>query len=338
MISTTIYNTDIKNIDISILTEAAHDLSNEKTVIFPTETVYGLGANALSDNAALKIYRAKNRPPDNPLIIHLPDFSDVEKYAFINNRYTDKIQKLIPGPFTFLFKKRKVISNIISGNLDTVAIRIPVHPVANELLKLCDFPVAAPSANLSGKPSPTRVKHVIEDMNGRVDTIIACDDIEFGIESTIMDLSGDIPVMLRPGPVSAEQLEEIFGKIIVPEYIHGKEQADRILAPGMKYRHYAPETPVILITDKSEKNIDYIKNKYTDSVFIIFNEYRELFKGLNYIPVCDEKNIYFYASSIYDLLRENDNKYSNIIIMGVKENGMGLAVMNRLRKASSLEV
>ncbi|BBE31403.1 translation factor Sua5 [Tepiditoga spiralis] len=331
---TKIFNIDSLNLNNDKLKEAGLALKNGKTVIFPTETVYGLGANGLDETAIKKIYKAKGRPSDNPLILHLSNVEDIKKYAYINEELLNKIKKITPGPITFVLIKKEIVPDIVTANRETVAIRIPAHPIARELIKNAGVPIAAPSANISGKPSLTRSKDVIEEMNNRVDYIITSDDPDFGLESTVIDLTKKNVVLLRPGPISPEKLKDIFGKIEVPDFIYGKKEADIAIAPGMKYRHYSPEKPVILVKDFSKDFKNDIKN-FKKPVFFILKENLKFIKNDGFDYEIIDKNYFEFAVKLFALLRKYDKTHDAIIIESLKDEGIGIAIMNRLRKAAS---
>lgn len=333
---TKIFNIDTFNIDLKIINEAAEALKNDETVIFPTETVYGLGANGLSVNAVEKIYQAKGRPSDNPLILHIAKLEDILKYTYFPYELFEKVESLVPGPITFVLKKKNVVPDIVTAGRDTVAIRIPAHPVANKIIEFSDLPIAAPSANLSGKPSPTYPDHVIEDMDGRVDYIISSGKLEFGIESTIINLTEKIPTLLRPGPISPEKIKEIFGDIKIPDFVYGKTDADIAIAPGMKYRHYAPESNVVIFNDL-DINIDKYKE---NSIFLILKSNEKLAKSkkLNYDIISTDENHYEFAINLFYMLRKYDKKYKNIMVQSIEDKGIGIAIMNRLRKAANKKI
>ena len=234
------------------LCRAADILRAGGLVVFPTETVYGLGGDATRDEAAKKIYAAKGRPSDNPLIIHIANPADAEQYAVTNALYYRLAQAFMPGPLTVIRPRRESIPTSTTGGLDSVAVRCPAHPVANKLIQLCGFPLAAPSANLSGKPSPTSAAHVAQDMDGRVDMIIDGGESEIGLESTIVKMDGDKLILLRPGGITCDALSLVCEHVTVADAVlHQLAENERPLSPGMKYRHYAPTAPLVLLAAKT---------------------------------------------------------------------------------------
>ena len=325
--------------DFSILDEICEEIKRDKTVVFPTETVYGLGANGLSENAVKKIYVAKGRPSDNPMILHVSKASDIEKYSYISYEKLELIEKFIPGPITFVLKKKNMIPDIVTAYRDTVAIRCPAHPIAKYLINQTGLPIAAPSANLSGRPSPTLPEHVIEDMNRKVDYIITAGSLNFGIESTVIDLTERIPVLLRPGPIPPKMLIEVFGDVKIPDFIYGKKEADVAIAPGMKYRHYPTKIPLILV-ELSDDILDRVLNVYHENKNNIILCDKKNYKfyqnnNVSYDVLGSSDNYYEYAINLYEKLRKYENLFDNIIVEGIKDEGIGIAVMNRLRKAAS---
>ena len=245
------------------LLEAAEILKNGGLVAFPTETVYGLGANALNEEAAKKIYAAKGRPSDNPLIAHI---SCMEELPAIVKEIPEAGRKLAekywPGPLTMIFPKKDIVPYGTTGGLDTVAVRMPVDPVANCLIHLAGVPIAAPSANTSGRPSPTKAEHVIEDMDGKIEMIIDGGAVGIGVESTIVDVSGEIPTLLRPGAITIEMLRETLGQVDIDPVILGPVSGDiKPKAPGMKYRHYAPKADMTLVEGDMDKVVAYINEQ-----------------------------------------------------------------------------
>ena len=251
-----------KIISSNELDKAIDSLNRGNLVIFPTETVYGLGANALSTSAVDKIFEAKNRASNNPLIVHLKNKDEIEKYAIISNNIEQKlIDTFMPGPFTLILKKKDIIPNNVTCNMDTVGIRIPIDPIAHELLDRLSFPIAAPSANKSTKPSGTNVLDIIDEFNDSVDYIIDGGDSLIGLESTVVKVIDNVPTILRPGFITREDIEETIGKCNVSEFLFKKAEG-KVESPGMLYKHYSPNTPCMLC-DKEIIN-HYVDNfKYT---------------------------------------------------------------------------
>lgn len=309
---TKIIKINSRNPEISKIKKASKILREGGLVAFPTETVYGLGANALDERAVSNIFIAKGRPQDNPLIVHISDKNDLYRLSSdVNSTSLILAEKFWPGPLTIIFKKSSIVPKIIAAGLDSVAIRMPSNKIALELIKYSKTPIAAPSANISGKPSPTNAMHVMDDLGNKIDAIIDGGEVEIGIESTVLDLTQKIPQILRPGKITKEQLEQVIGK--VKENVKPKKPR----SPGIKYRHYSPDAEVIIIN--SEKEIKKIFEKHSDKKIRI----------LNY-P--DEINM---AHNLFKDFRECDKKgYDIILVRSVKEKDFGCAIMNRLRKAS----
>jgi L-threonylcarbamoyladenylate synthase len=326
---------------IDDLIVAANILKNGGTVIFPTETVYGLGANAKDDEAVKKIFIAKGRPSDNPLIVHIDDFRKIDNYV---EEVTDIAKKLAarcwPGPMTLVLKKKKCISDIVSAGLDTVGIRIPQSTEAREFLRLCDLPVAAPSANISGKPSPTTSKHAIDDMMGRVDAIICGKPCEVGVESTVIDATGDVPIILRPGGITPNMVKAVCGDVIIDKGVDGVEVTDKPKSPGMKYKHYAPSAEVILIDGNTiqeivEKIEAQIKNSKEKTIILCSEETSDYFKDFDTMCLGSRNKPETFAKNLFYAFRECDIKgYDKIILEGIEKEGIGLAVMNRATRAA----
>ncbi|OJV62367.1 MAG: threonylcarbamoyl-AMP synthase [Clostridiales bacterium 38-18] len=343
------------------LTEAAQCLSNGGTVAFPTETVYGLGANALSDNAVNAIYEAKGRPSDNPLIVHIASMEMLSELVVEVRPYVEKLMAAFwPGPITFVMKKKAQIPLKVTGGLSTVGIRMPANVIALELIRLSGKPIAAPSANLSGKPSPTQAKTVIEDLEGRVDYIIAGDSAEVGLESTVLDVTGEAPIILRPGKVTCEMIKEVVGACSFDAAItKDKIETDGVAkAPGMKYRHYAPNAPVQVYMGNPTEMVKCFfeaviscSQKGTEKVGILTFEEEAMvlermiaLEGIssdNYyiISAGSAKDLTAYAKILFESLRTFDAALCTYIIArGVEEVGLGEAIMNRLKKAAEGKV
>ena len=334
-------DTKVLNTTTDDLVEAANILKKGGTVIFPTETVYGLGANAMDDNAVKNIFLAKGRPSDNPLIVHIDDFRKINNYV---ENVTDIAKKLAarcwPGPMTLVLKKKKCISDVVSAGLDTVGIRIPESTEAREFLRLCDLPVAAPSANISGKPSPTTSKHVTDDMMGRVDAIICGKDCEVGIESTVIDATGDVPVILRPGGITPSMIKAVCGDVIIDKGVDGVALVEKPKSPGMKYKHYAPNAEVILVEGTSieeivEKMKAEMKNRIDKTIVLCSEETIANFKNIDTMCLGSRKKPETFANKLFYAFRECDIKgYDTIILEGIEKEGIGLAVMNRATRAA----
>ncbi len=325
------------------INKAATVLQNGGTVAFPTETVYGLGANALSSTAVEGIFRAKGRPKDNPLIVHISDISQIDNLVeSIPLKSLELMERFWPGPLTIIFNKRENVPNIVTGGLSTVAIRMPNHKIALELIRAAGLPIAAPSANASGKPSPTHVNHVIEDMNGRVNMIIDGGITGIGVESTVLDVSGDIPIILRPGGVTKEDLLEVFTKVEYDLALESNNENMIPKSPGQKYRHYSPNAKMVVFqgeADNVSNAINESAKEYSHKgmkVGIMATEQnRDKYQG-NVIVIGDRENPESIAGNLFRTLREFDKMAVDIILAeGIKEDGIGKAIMNRMKKAAS---
>ena len=323
--STLLLGTDSKD-----LARASNILRSGGLVAIPTETVYGLGANALDKEACLKIFAAKGRPADNPLIVHI---AHKEQLADIVSEINENAKKLMdafwPGPLTIVMKKSDKIPCEVSAGLDTVAVRMPSHSVAHKLLEMCELPIAAPSANTSGKPSPTTANHVFEDMNGRIDAIIDGGACNVGLESTVIDVTEDVPKLLRPGGVTYEQLCDVLGNVIKNyEFKDGEVPK----SPGVKYKHYAPKADVFVIKGDYVKYINFTRDKYTKIGVLCHNKYKF---PENCIVRYMGDNPEEYANSLFSNLRDFDKENVDIIFAeDIDDKGINLAVSNRLYKAA----
>ncbi|MBR3996034.1 MAG: threonylcarbamoyl-AMP synthase [Clostridia bacterium] len=332
--------------DINNLKIAADVVRNGGLVAFPTETVYGLGANALDGEAVKKIFEVKGRPQDNPLISHLASAEDISKYAYTDdNKYFDKIAQLFPAPLTVILRKRPEIPTTVTAGLPNAGFRIPENLVARKFIELAGVPIAAPSANISGKPSPTKAEHVIEDLFGKVDVIIDGGPCNVGVESTIVSLATEPPVLLRPGAVTLETLSLLLGQVQISRSILSEMNDDETAAaPGMKYKHYAPASPVTLIMGNDEKAIAYINKRCeTENLAILCYD-----EDVSYITEC--RNVFTIgkagdpmqqARSIFDALRATDEcSFITGVIARCPESkdGVNLAIYNRLLKASGFNV
>lgn len=340
------------NIDDDAIRMCASVIKRGGTVVFPTETVYGLGADAFNPRAVLKIFEAKNRPPDNPLIVHIARFDQLYDVAVdVPEIAWRLIKRVWPGPLTIILRKKKGVPKEVTGGLDTVAVRMPAHPVALKLIEFSETSIAAPSANLSGRPSPTSAEHVIQDLYGRVDVIIDSGKTLFGVESTIINVLTDPPTLLRPGPITVEQIKSIIGiDVKIPVFAKGLGEAKEAISPGVKYRHYAPKTPLILVESNNysdlSKLVSTIKkialdyaSKGMKVVILASRETVNSYKGFNIIVLGSRNNLYEVARNLFESLRKLDELGVDIAIAeGFEEKGLGLAIMNRLRKASGFNV
>lgn len=335
------------NLEMDKINFAAEILKEGGTVVFPTETVYGLGANALNEGAVKKIFEAKGRPSDNPLIVHISKFEDIFLLVKeVPKRAKTVIEKFCPGPITIILDKSDVVPSITSGGLDTVGIRIPRNRIALELIKAAGIPIAAPSANISGSPSPTCAEHVIHDLNGRVDVIIDGDCSTVGLESTVLDLSREIPMILRPGGVTLEQLQSELGDVYIDPAILKKDDNIVARAPGMKYRHYAPKAKVTIIDGNLKdivNKINVLSEKYEKDdikVGIMATEQtKEIYKFGQVISLGDRNKIDEIASKLFTVLRDFDIIGVDVILAeSIENSGVGLAVMNRLTKAAGYDI
>ncbi len=330
--------------DDKIYQQASEILKNKGLVAFPTETVYGLGADALDSEASAKIYAAKGRPSDNPLIVHIADVKDLYILSDDVNENALKLCKAFwPGPLTMILKKSEIVPLSITGGLDTVAIRMPSHPVAHELIKKSGVYIAAPSANTSGKPSPTRAKHVIHDMDGRIDMIIADDTVDIGVESTIVDVSGDVPMILRPGFITLEQVREVLGKAEMDPAIM-ESVPDGIVpkAPGMKYKHYAPNAQITIVRGEQSKVVDAIRTRASQAAkdgakvaIMASTENVGLYDGFDVVDMGSRFDEAQEARNLFAVLREFDENGINVVYSeSFPTDNVGQAVMNRLIKAA----
>lgn len=342
---TKINKIDKNKIDKNLIEEAANIIRSGDIVAFPTETVYGLGANGLNQKAVKKIYKAKGRPSDNPLILHISEKKQLNQLVEeIPKLANDCIEKFWPGPLTIILKKSEIIPDIITGGLDTVAIRMPNHPIALELISQSQVPIAAPSANLSGKPSPTNANHVVEDMLGKIEMIIDGGDTGVGLESTVLDLSTDTPTILRPGGVTLEDLKSIIPNITQDQSIIDKNIKPK--SPGQKYRHYAPKAEMILFTGNINDIVYEINQKVealtlqgkkvgimaTEETKHNYNSGLILVSGSREYPET-------IASNLFSVIRDFDKENVDIILAeGVEFHNIGMAIMNRMIKAAGGKV
>ena len=333
---TKIYDLNDEQTYPEALSVSADTIRNGGLVVFPTETVYGLGANALDEKAVAKIFKAKGRPQDNPLIVHLTDKNDIKLYAKNTSRDAEKIiQHFMPGAITIVLKKRECIPNNVSAGLDTIGIRVPNSRFAHDFLKTCEVPVAAPSANLSGKPSATLSKHVLDDMDGKVDVILIGGSCEIGLESTVVDLTSKPAKILRPGGVSIEQLS----KYIEVQDNKKLSTEETPKSPGMKYTHYKPDARVVALHGKNENIVNYI-NKFVSNTdqrtaAIVFDNMIESIDSVHRLSLGDQNESSDAAKVLFAHLRKCDELNIEVVFVACMERcGLGEAYMNRLLKAA----
>lgn len=317
----------------SDLSKAAELIKSGKRVIFPTETVYGLGANALDSDAVKSIFAAKGRPSDNPLIVHIHSISQAEEIAaeFPENARI-LAEKFWPGPLTMILKRKACIPNEVTAGLDTVGIRMPSNPVAKEFLTLCGVPVAAPSANISGRPSPTDSEYVKEDMQGRVEGIINGGNCTVGVESTVIDMTGKVPVILRPGGVTAEEISEVLGEVVGGRESAKEDEAPK--APGMKYTHYAPLAPVRILRGNLAEIEAFLSRRPKRCGILTFDEL-ELNTDAIKISLGSKNDPSECARRLFRALRDMDKLgAAEIFAPEIGSDGLWAAVRNRLYKAA----
>ena len=332
---------DLKNTtDYSKLKVAGKIIKQGGLVLFPTETVYGLGANGLDEDAVKKIYMAKGRKQDNPLILHVSNFDMVSKIAkdISDIEYT-LMKTFWPGPFTIILNRTKIVPDIVTAGLDTVGVRMPSGEIARALISYAEVPIAAPSANISGRPSGTNVSDIFEELSGKVDYIVDGGECEVGLESTVVRVVDGVPTILRPGKISPEDIQKVVGAVKIDEHIlKNIEPDEKVLSPGMKYRHYAPKSQCVLIysedNEKMVKKIQEISKEYTNPLVISCIENAKYYEVNHKIIYGAKENLNEIAQNIFKDLRKVDSFHPDIVIIeGVKNQGIGLAIMNRLIRA-----
>ncbi len=328
---------------------AADIIKKGGLVAFPTETVYGLGADALNSKAVLVLFKAKKRPLDNPPIVHISNVKEVYTLVEAVPPKAEKLMKKFwPGPLTLIFKRSKTIPDVTVAGLDTIAIRMPKHNVALALIRESNCPIAAPSANLAGRPSPTTAQHVLEDLEGRIDAVLDAGPTRIGVESTVLDLAVDPPQILRPGGTSLESLKKVLGKVeLHPVAIADKEiNVERTRSPGVRHKHYAPEAEVIVvegevsaIVKKIGELVKHYEEKGIKVAVLATDETVSCYRAIVVKSLGSRKNVRIVAKNLFKLLREFDKEGVDMIIAeGIPLKGLGLAVMNRLRKASGYKI
>ena len=326
-------------IDGCAIEKCAEIIKRGGLVAMPTETVYGLGADATDADAAAKIYAAKGRPSDNPLIIHIASPEDAERYAHTSPLYYKLAKAFMPGPLTVILPKKDIIPSGVTGGLDTVAVRCPSHEVAHALIEASGVAIAAPSANLSGSPSPTSAEHVIADMNGRIDAIIDGGQCEIGLESTIVKLEGEVAIMLRPGAITADALGCVCEKVeIAAAVTELLGENERPLSPGMKYKHYAPASPLVLLEGEENAVADFLvaAQSRENCAILCYSEEMPLLNNKNIIDVGARDDLATQAQTLFSALRETNSMSVDVIYAHLPtQNGLGLALYNRLIRAAA---
>lgn len=349
MKETIVLKVDKENPEYEKIKLAAYVIREGGLVAFPTETVYGLGADALNPEAVRKIYIAKMRPLDNPIIVHISRKEDVYKLAVEVPENAEKLMETFwPGPLTLVLKASEIVPKITTGGLDTVAIRMPKHKVALALISVAERPIAAPSANLAGRPSPTLAEHVIRDLYGRIDVILDAGPTNIGVESTVLDLTSNPPQILRPGGVTYEDLKRVLGEVkIHPAAIARSEvPVEHARSPGMKHKHYAPKAEMIVVEGELASVIGKIRElsehyaKAGKKVGVLATDESVGSYHLGVIKsMGSRRNLASVAKNLFRLLREFDDEGVDIILAeGVPQKGLGLAVMNRLRRAAGYNI
>ena len=319
------------------LAKAGEILRRGGLVVFPTETVYGLGANALDADAAKKIYAAKGRPSDNPLIVHIASPEDADKYAVVCEEYKRLSKAFMPGPLTVILPKKSCIPDTVTGGLDSVGIRCPENEIARRMIAAAGVPVAAPSANLSGKPSPTSAAHVRFDMDGKVDMILDGGECAVGLESTIVKVEDGKITLLRPGAVTLDMLRALFANIEVSAAVTEQlGEGVRPLSPGMKYRHYAPTAPLYLLDGDDEKRLAYCAAAEKDTLLLVFDEEVQAFPAHRNIAIGSRADERTQAKRLFSALREADGTGCTKILAPLpKKSGLSLALYNRMIRAAA---
>lgn len=327
-------------IDLDKLKEASKYIKEGHLVVFPTETVYGLGADGLNSQACKKIFKAKNRPSDNPLILHISNINQLDKLVRnVPDQAKLLAKNLWPGPLTMIFKKSNLIPSVVTAEGDTVAIRMPKDPIARRFIEFCETPIAAPSANISGRPSPTNANDVYFDMNGRVSVIIDGGDCEIGIESTVLDLTEDKPMILRPGFYTYEYIKGFLPNLVLDDSLVNDNVVPK--SPGQKYKHYAPKAHMKIyvgdnsaryIYEEAKKNIELGKKVG----ILVFEQDIENFYDFDFVSLGDKDNLIEMSHVLFSALRILDKKGVDLILaQGVEDKSLGKSIMNRMKKSAS---
>lgn len=326
---------------VNEITKAAEILKKGGLVAIPTETVYGLAASAFNEEAVANIFKAKGRPNDNPLIVHISDFSELDN---IVREITPEAQKCMdafwPGPFTVVLPKKDSIPLTVSGGLNTVAVRMPKNAVARAIIKKSGLPLAAPSANRSGSPSPSTAEHVIDDLDGRIDAIVVSEKCEVGVESTVVTFATNPPRLLRPGGITVEMLKELVPDLVIDSAVTAEpEKGAQVASPGMKYKHYAPKAEVIMAAGSINAFVKYCNENKSDFDFALCYDEDEINLSIPHLSLGANENHEKQAELLFEFLRDIDKKgYKKVIVHAPLKEGVGLAVYNRLIRAAGFKV
>ena len=321
---------------------AADIIKNGGLVAIPTETVYGLGANGLDENAVMKIFEAKGRPQDNPLILHVADIGDMQRFCHhIPMAAYALAQAFWPGPLTMVLPARENVPRRTTGGLSTVGVRCPDCDITRQIIRLAGVPIAAPSANISGKPSTTTAEHVLHDHDGKIAAVVDGGPCRVGVESTIVDLTDKRPRLLRPGGIGPEELLAVLGDLVVDKAVTAQIDKDEVVkAPGMKYKHYAPESEVVIVSGSREKAAEYIRAHFqTGDRVLCFEEELPLYEGCDPLAYGQESHVETLSAGLFSALRELDDPsihrvYARCPVGG----GVAYAVQNRLKKAAAFRI
>jgi len=346
---TLVLKVDPQEPDIEKVRLSADFIKKGGLVAFPTETVYGLGADALNGEAVLSLFRVKRRPLDNPPIVHICDVKDVYRLAeMVPFRAKALMERFWPGPLTLIFKQSEVVPDVTVAGLDTIAVRMPRHNVALALIRESGCPIAAPSANLAGKPSPTSAEHVLDDLGGRIDAILDAGPTVVGVESTVLDLTVDPPQVLRPGGTPFEVLREALGGVELNPAVTAEKALwmEKVRSPGVKYKHYAPDAEVVVVEGevnavvaKASELVKFYREEGRKVGVLATDETATCYGGCVVKSLGSRRDLAVVARNLFRLLREFDLEGVDVIVAeGVPAEGLGLAVMNRLRKASGYHI
>ncbi len=334
--------TELLKLDDDSCKEAGKIIKNGGIVAFPTETVYGLGASVFNEEAVKSIYTAKGRPSDNPLIVHVAKKEQICQVAReINKNAQLLIDKFMPGPITIVLPKRKEIPDCVTGGIDTVGIRIPLHEGARKFIAACGCPIPAPSANSSGKPSPTSAKHVFDDLNGKIPLILDGGECAGGVESTVISLCGETPLLLRPGLITHEMLESVLGHVDIHPAVLENNKVDKAASPGMKYKHYSPLARVLIVDGKIESAVKLygMAEQMGKKPLIMWNSEELKNFGGNSYALLEHNDSAIAAKNLFSLLRKADDEgFDTVFITSVDKKGAGLSVMNRMLRAAAFTV